>query len=82
MFSKAFWVAAFERAVKTAAQSALLTIGADQVDAFNGVDWTDVVGMGVGGAVISVLTSLAFGFSSGRPSAGDAEVPNPSPANS
>lgn len=47
-----------DRAVRTAAQSALLTIGADQVNAFD-ADYKTVLGMALGGAVLSVLTSLA-----------------------
>lgn len=47
-----------DRAVRTAAQSALLTIGADQINAFD-ADYKTVLGMALGGAVLSVLTSLA-----------------------
>ena len=58
MFSKPFLTAALERALKTAAQSALLVIGAEQVDALT-VDWLGVLGFAAGGAVLSVLSSLA-----------------------
>ena len=58
MFTKAFWLAALERAVKTAAQSALLVLGAEQINALN-ADWADVAGFALGGAVLSVLTSVA-----------------------
>lgn len=47
-----------ERAVKTAAQSALLVIGADQVNVLV-LDWSNVAGFAGGGALLSVLTSLA-----------------------
>lgn len=47
-----------DRAVKTAAQSALLTLGADQVNAFD-ADWRLVGGMALGGAVLSLLTNVA-----------------------
>lgn len=47
-----------DRAVKTAAQAALLTIGADQVNAFD-ADWRLVGGMALGGAALSLLTNLA-----------------------
>ena len=53
-----FWISAAERAVKTAAQSALLTIGADQLNA-NEAGWKLVAGMAAGGALLSVLTSFA-----------------------
>lgn len=55
-----FWLSATERAVKTAAQSALLVLGAEQVDVLV-VDWVEVVGFAVGGAVLSLLTSIASG---------------------
>lgn len=47
-----------DRAVKTAAQSALLTIGADQVNALD-ADWRLVGGMALGGALLSLLTNVA-----------------------
>lgn len=47
-----------DRAVKTAAQSAVLTIGADQVNALE-ADWRLVGGMALGGAALSLLTNLA-----------------------
>ena len=47
-----------DRAVKTAAQSAVLVIGADQVNALD-ADWRLVGGMALGGAVLSLLTNLA-----------------------
>ena len=53
-----FWISTAERAVKTAAQSALLTIGADQLIATE-ADWKLVAGMAAGGALLSVLTSFA-----------------------
>jgi hypothetical protein len=58
MMSKRFWRATAERAAKTAAQSALLVIGADQLNALS-ADWAQVAGFGLGGAVLSVLTSIA-----------------------
>jgi hypothetical protein len=58
MLTKAFWLAALERALKTAAQAALLVLGADQVDAM-AASWGDVFGFAVGGLVLSLLTSVA-----------------------
>lgn len=56
--NRAYWLAVLERAVKTAAQSALLVAGADQVNALR-ADWGDVGGFALGGFVLSVLFSLA-----------------------
>jgi hypothetical protein len=58
VFTAQFWKETAERAVKTAAQSALLVIGADQMNALT-ADWGDVAGFASGGAILSVLTSLA-----------------------
>lgn len=70
---KAFALATFERATKTAAQSALLVFGADQVNALH-ASWGDVGGFAAGGFVLSVLTSVASsGFGSSGPSAGNVE---------
>lgn len=58
IWTKAFWKASAERAAKTAGQSALLAIGADQVSAWS-LDYLHVAGFAVGGALLSVLTSVA-----------------------
>jgi hypothetical protein len=49
-----------DRAVKTAAQAAVLSIGVEsaQVDAL-AVDWTLMAGMALGGALLSLLTNVA-----------------------
>lgn len=63
MFTKIFWLAATERAAKTAAQAALLAIIGSAaltdsaVNAFE-IDWPVVGGFFLGGAVISYLTSV------------------------
>lgn len=46
-----------DRAARTAAQSALLVLGADQVNVVS-VSWADVAGFAAGGAVLSILTTL------------------------
>lgn len=67
--TKAYLLAVLERAVKTAAQAALLVLGADQINAMN-ANWTDVGGFALGGFVLSVLTSLATsGLGGNGPSA-------------
>lgn len=58
IFSRAFWTAAAERALKTGAQSALLVFGADQINVLS-VSWVEVGGFAAGGVVLSLLTSVA-----------------------
>lgn len=73
MFTLAFWKATSERAISTAAQSALLILGADQLNVVS-VDWLTVAGFATGGAVLTVIKALAFGLKDGNPSAINAEV--------
>jgi hypothetical protein len=56
--NRAYLLAVLDRAIKSAAQSAVLVFGADQVDALH-ADWELVGGFALGGFVLSVLTSLA-----------------------
>lgn len=66
---KKYLLAMLERATKTAAQSALLVVGADQINVI-GADWSDVLGFGAGGFLLSILTSVATsGFGSDGPAA-------------
>ncbi len=57
---RAYYTELVDRAVKTAAQAAVLSIGVEtaQVDAL-AVDWTLMGGMALGGFLLSVLTTLA-----------------------
>lgn len=73
MFTLAFWKATAERALSTAAQSALLIIGADQINVVN-VDWLGIAGFAAGGAALTIIKALAFGGKDGNPSATNAEV--------
>ena len=75
MKRRAYWRAVAERAIKTAAQVAVLTIGGDVVNAFD-LEWENILGLSLGGALLSVLTSLAsseLGGDSG-PSIGGQEL--------
>ena len=59
LFTRAFWLDTAERAIKTAAQSALLVFGQDAVgfDVFAAGLW-NAIGFAAGGAVLSILTSI------------------------
>lgn len=65
--SKIFWADTIERSVKTAAQSVLLAIGAAEGFNLFMLDAKVALGAALGGAVISLLTSLV----SGQVTAGD-----------
>lgn len=75
MFTITFWRAAAERAIKTGAQSVLTVyfVGDVALNAFE-ADWVNMGGIGLGGAALSVLTSLASGLRDGNPSATNAET--------
>lgn len=53
-----FYLSAFERALKTAAQTAVVLIGADSFDVIT-ADWAALVSLSAGAAIVSVLTSVA-----------------------
>jgi hypothetical protein len=61
LFTRSFWADTAERACKSAAQTPLLGLALSDVgpvDAF-GIDWKLAGGFAIGGAVLSVLTSVA-----------------------
>ena len=58
MFSLYFWQNTAERAIKTAAQSALSLLGTEALVNALEVDWPVVAGVAAGGAVLSVLSSV------------------------
>ena len=58
MFTTVFWRDAAERALKTAAQSALATFGVGAVDIMS-TNWVGALSVGGGAAIVSVLMSLA-----------------------
>lgn len=78
LYSLAFWRDATERALKTAAQSAVIALGGD---AFNvwAVDWSGVSGVSLGGAVLSVLTSVASAGIANRGTASLTKAVEPAP---
>lgn len=58
MLSKTFWKDAAERAVKTAAQTAIALIGTELVGVIE-VDWVNIASVSGVAALVSVLTSVA-----------------------
>lgn len=57
MFTLVFWADAVERAVKTAAQTAVALIGTGMVGWLE-VDWLQIVSVSAVAAAVSVLTSI------------------------
>jgi hypothetical protein len=62
MWNLDWWKAAGERALRTAAQGALVVIGTGAVGAISDVNWSGVLTGAVMGALSSILTSIAFGM--------------------
>lgn len=58
LFSKDFWVYAFERMVKTAAQAAVAVITGEAFGLFDGTAWLNVVSIAGMAAIVSILMSL------------------------
>lgn len=58
LFTKDFWVYAFERMVKTIAQSAIALITAEAFGLFNGEAWLNVASVAGMAGIVSVLMSL------------------------
>jgi shikimate kinase len=78
IWDKAFWAATVERMLRGFAIAALGVLGGEAFDAINGVDWVNVLGIGAGGAVLSLLFSLAGQAVSGNgPSFVQAETVQP-----
>lgn len=60
LFTKAFWLDAAERAVKSFAQGALAALSQDVVGAdLFAASWSSVLGAGLTVMVLSLLTSIA-----------------------
>lgn len=60
LYTFAFWKDAAERAVKTAAQAAALVLGGGAINVLE-LDWLTLGGAAGGGALLSILTSIATG---------------------
>lgn len=58
IYSGAFWRDATERAAKSAAQAGILALGGGAVDVLT-LDWMTLAGATGGGALLSLLTSIA-----------------------
>lgn len=75
MFTSSFWKGTAERAVSTAAQSAILVLGANEINAID-ADWGTVGGFAAGGFALTVLKCLASNSVAGPgPSITGAEIP-------
>lgn len=57
IFTVSFWQNVIERAIKTAAQAALLAVGGSIANILS-LDWSVLAGAAGGGALLSILTSL------------------------
>jgi len=58
IFTNDFWLQTGERAVKTFAQTAVALIGAGVLNVLT-TDWQQLIGVSLGAAVLSILTSVA-----------------------
>jgi len=58
VFTASFWRDAAERAIKSAAQAGILALGGGAVDVLT-LDWATLAGAAGGGALLSMLTSIA-----------------------
>lgn len=58
IYSVSFWKDAGERAAKSAAQAGLLVLGGDAINVIT-LDWLTLGGAFGGGALLSLLTSVA-----------------------
>ena len=67
-----FWKATTERAVSTAAQAALAGIGTDLVGVLD-MDAVGILSLAGGGAILSILKSVAATAATGSPSVGGGE---------
>ena len=71
-----FWKATAERAIATAAQSALAALGTDLMGVLD-MDAVAILSLAGGGAVLSILKSIAATAATGSPSLGGGETLEP-----
>lgn len=71
-----FWKATTERAIATAAQSAIAALGTDLIGVLD-IDAVAVLSLAGGGAALSILKSIAATAATGSPSAGGGETLEP-----
>lgn len=69
IWKTSFWKATTERAVATAAQSAIAALGTDLIGVLD-MDAAAVLSLAAGGAILSVLKSVAATAATGGPSLG------------
>ena len=68
IFTRAFWEAALERAIKTFAEVAGVTVVAGQFDVLN-ADWAHIGSLSAGGFLASILaSSISSGIGNSGPS--------------
>ena len=58
MWTQTFWRQALERAIKSLAQSMILAFAGSEVNVLT-LDWKTLLGAGLGGMLLSLLTSIA-----------------------
>ena len=68
-----FWKATTERAIATAAQSAIAALGTDLIGVLD-MDAMAVLSLAGGGAILSILKSIAATAATGSPSIGGGET--------
>ena len=71
-----FWKATTERAIATAAQSAIAALGTDLIGVLD-MDAMAVLSLAGGGAILSILKSIAATAATGSPSMGGGETLEP-----
>ena len=76
IWTAVFWKATAERAIATAAQSAIAALGTDLIGVLD-MDAMAVLSLAGGGAILSILKSVAATAATGSPSMGGGETLEP-----